>query len=90
MYVPLNAAIIVEIYRNSKSDSLLPHTLTQLYTQLCLTILNRYLKVHHPSIMADKFEDLPEELYQQFLHLSKVAFEGLRMIKLFFTLSPMV
>ena len=77
MYVPLNAAIIVLIFSDCKSDSLLPHTLTELYTQLCLTILNRYLKMNHPSVRVDKFEDLPSDLYQQFLHMSQVAFEGI-------------
>ena len=76
MYVPLNAAIVVEIFRDCKSNKLLPHTLTELYTQLCLTILNRYLKIHYPSVIAEKFEDLPPDLYQQFLHLSAMAFEG--------------
>ena len=78
MYVPLNAAIVVEIFRDCKSNKLLPHTLTELYTQLCLTILNRYLKIHYPSVIAEKFEDLPPGLYQQFLHLSEMAFEGVK------------
>ena len=72
MYVPLNAAIIVQIYLDSKSDALLPHTLTELYTLLCLTILNRDLKIH-----VDKFEDLSSDLHKQFLHLSQIAFEGI-------------
>ena len=74
MYIPLNAAIIVEIYRNCKSNTILPHTLTELYTQLCLTILNRFFN-NDPSVGA--FEDLPHDLYQQFLVLSKIAFEGM-------------
>ena len=78
MYVPLNAAIIVEIYRNCTSERFLPHTLTELYTQLCLTLLNRYLKIHHSSVnRVGKFEDLPADLYQQFLHLSQVAYNGI-------------
>ena len=78
MYVPLNAAIIVEIYCNCKSNDFLPNTLTELYIQLCLTLLNRYLKICHPSIngVVD-FDDLPPDLYQQFLHLSQVAFNGI-------------
>ena len=79
MYIPLNAAIIVEIYRNCTSESFLPHSLTELYTQLCLTLLNRYLKIHHPSVnRVGKFEDLPADLYQQFLHLSQVAYNGIK------------
>ena len=81
MYIPLNAAIIVTIYRNC--NSILPHTLTELYTQLCLTILDRHLKSHHASFnlgipVVEKFEDLPPDVYRQFLHLSEVAFEGFK------------
>ena len=79
MYVPLNAAIIAEIFRNSKADSFLPHTLTELYTQLCLTILNRHLnKTHQPLLRSDKFEDLPSDLYVQFLRLCEVAFQAVK------------
>ena len=69
MYIPLNAVIIVVlIYRDCKSESLLPHTLTELYIQLCLTILNRFLK--YPSVRVEQFENLPKDLLQQFLKLS--------------------
>ena len=88
MYVPLNAAIIVLIFSDCKSDSLLPHTLTELYTQLCLTILNRYLKINYSSVQVDKFEDLPADLYQQFLHMSQVAFEGIEKEEVIFHTVP--
>ena len=88
MYVPLNAAIIVLIFSDYKSDALLPHTLTELYTQLCLTILKRYLKMNHPSVRVDKFEDLPSDLYQQFLHMSQVAFEGIENEEVIFDTVP--
>ena len=84
MYIPLNAAIIVLIFQDCKSDSLLPHTLTELYTQLCLTILNRYLE----SVSVDKFENLPADLYKQFLHLSEVAFEGIKSEEVIFHTVP--
>ena len=76
MYIPLNAAIIVEIYRSCKLDAVLPHTLTELYTQLCLTILTRYLKASHLPVSVNKFSDLPSNLYAEFLSLCQVAFEG--------------
>ena len=88
MYVPLNAAIIVEIYRGCKSEHLLPHTLTELYTQLCLTVLNRHLNIHHPLVSAEKFEELPPDLYQQFLQLSKVAYENFKNEKIIFQSIP--
>ena len=86
MYIPLNAAIIVQIYIDCKSDALLPHTLTELYTLLCLTILNRDLKIR---VRVEKFDDLPADLLEQFLHLSHIAFEGILHEKVIFhTLPP--
>ena len=87
MYVPLNAAIIVAIYQDCSSSKLLPHTLTELYTQLCLTILNRYLIVHHQSV--EKFEDLPSDLYAQFLLLSELAFGGIVGNNVIFSSTPL-
>ena len=78
MYVPLNAAIIVQIYLDCKSDALLPHTLTELYTLLCLTILNRDIMTrNHSSGGVKKIGDLSGDLRDQFLELSKIAFEGI-------------
>ena len=78
MYVPLNAAIIVRIYLDCKSDALLPHTLTELYTLLCLTILNRDIMTrNHNSGGVRKIGDLSGDLHDQFLELSKIAFEGI-------------
>lgn len=78
MYIPLNAAIIVEIFRDCHSDSLLPHTLTDLYTQLCLTILNRFLQLEHPFVNVFQFNNLPTNLFEHFLKLSAIAFEGIK------------
>ena len=84
MYIPLNAAIIVQIYLDCKSDAFLPHTLTELYTLLCLTILNRDLKIR-----VEKLEDLPADCHKQFLHLSRIAFDGiLNEEVIFHSLSP--
>ena len=79
MYVPLNAAIIVQIFRsNRKNSSPQPTTLTQLYTQLCLTYLRRYLKPSHPSVKLNGFEDLPGNFSQHFIRLAEIAFEGVK------------
>ena len=76
MYVPLYAALVVIIYKSTTSKGSLPRTITQLYTQLCLTILNRYLKANteYPSVRT--IQNLPGELSGQFLELSKLAYEG--------------
>ena len=80
MYVPLNAAIIVQIYQDSyyrSSYTTMPHTLTELYTQVCLTVLRRYVKADDIST-ADKLEDLPMPLHKHLLQLCKIAFEGIK------------
>ena len=77
MYVPLNAAIIVQIYKQSSDSSILPHTLTELYTQLCLTVLNRYLKAND-NYSVNKFDDLSDSSHKLFLKLSAIAFEGIK------------
>ena len=77
MYVPLNAAIVVQIYQHSSNSSILPHTLTELYTQLCLTVLNRYLKAND-NYSVNKFDDLSETPHKHFLKLSAIAFEGIK------------
>ncbi len=47
MYVPLNAAIVVEVYRTSKKDdSPIPRTMTQLFNCLVRSLLRRYLNEH--------------------------------------------
>ena len=77
MYVPLNAAIVVQIYQHSSDSSILPHTLTELYTQLCLTVLNRYLKAND-YYSVNKFDDFPDSSHKLFLKLSAIAFEGIK------------
>ena len=77
MYVPLNAAIIVQIYQDSyyrSSSATLPHTLTELYTQLCLTVLRR----HDHISTADALQNLPKPWHKQFLQLCEIAFEGIK------------
>ncbi len=89
MYVALNAAEIADIFRDSKPGHSLPHTLTEFNTQLCLSNLNRHLKIECPSMNVCKFEDLPLDLYQHFLKLCEVAFEGLKNEEVIFhTLPP--
>ena len=81
LYIPLNTVIAVGVYReNRKKDKPIPTTLTQLYTDLILTLLQRYLLdsnfVEDASALPQTIEDLPESVYQQFLDLAEVAYEG--------------
>ena len=79
MYIPLNSAIVVEIYRENRTVGRpIPQTMTQLYNELTLTLLGRYLseKGEQP-VLPEKLEDLPRNLYLQLLSLARLAFEGI-------------
>ena len=78
MYIPLNAAIIVHIYKNSnRTVSPIPKTLTQVYTQLCLTLLQRYTRSVNPQDknIITKISELPDSYYKDFSKLAQLAFE---------------
>ena len=83
MYVPLNAAIIVQIYQHSyyrSSSPTLPHTLTELYTQLCTTVLRR----HDHISTADTLQDLPTPLHKHSSYsYAKLLLKALRMRRSF-------
>ena len=80
MYIPLNAAIIVHIYRNSRRKGCpIPKTLTQVYTQLCLTLLWRSFSSNDPAqnmheTFFNEFSDLPSTYYGNFKQLAQLAF----------------
>ena len=92
MYIPLNAAIIAEIYKSNHKIGLpIPRTLTQLYTELCLTMLRRFLIADDPHqiYILDKIKDLYDygDYYSHFQNLSRLAFEEFNNDKaIFYTL----
>ena len=82
MYNPLNCGMVVEVYRNSSlSHRPIPHTQTQLYTELSLCLLSRHLSAAGDPLarrLPDRLEDVPHDsdLYQQLVRLGRLAFEG--------------
>ena len=76
MRIPLNAAIIIEIFKGRKSDSFLPYTLTELYVELCLT----YIKTYGPQNISapTTLHELANSplIHDKFLKLAKIAFLG--------------
>ena len=84
MYIPLNSAIVVEVYRNSRKDeSLVPKTITELYSSLFRSLLLRHL-LDHP-VHGEKrywslqnFNDLPQDVYLHLCELGRIAYEGIR------------
>ena len=83
MYVPLNAVIVTEVYKESQQspDKFIPTTMTELYTALTQSLLLRYLLSHSEYGQQEwtlrKFSDLPQELYQQFNRICEVALKGM-------------
>ena len=84
MYVPLNAVIVTEIYKDAKineSEEFVPATLTELYTSLSRGMMLRYLTSHNEhgkqGWKLSSFSDLPEELHKQFYTICGIAFQGI-------------
>ena len=94
MYIPLNCAIVVTVYKESKATRIaMPTTLTGIYTALAHTLLLRYLKGNDISCnQVENFEQLPPEVHQKFCHLCKLAYDSIAgegdQTKLIFTHLP--
>ena len=82
MYVPLNSAIVTHVYESCKSSgTVVPKTMTQLYSSLIRTLLLRYLKdkeeYKDTCTNINSFKDLPQPVYDQFCEICKIAFIGI-------------
>lgn len=82
MYIPLNSAIVLEIYRQKTTERKpVPTTKTQLYDALTHTLIRRHLidtgVVNNTYFMPSRFQDLPQAVFQQFRILSELAFKGI-------------
>ena len=80
MYIPLNTAIVVEIFRSNWRQGVpVPNTMTELFTQLCMTILKRYLQnqpePHDTTRITDLF-DFPAPFNAIFREISRIAFKS--------------
>ena len=81
MYVPLNCAIVSQVYRNSIKDKFVPKTMSDLYTSLIRSLLLCYLHehpVHGRKVWRLRsFSDLPHDVFQQLRKLGRIAYEGI-------------
>ena len=83
MYIPLNSAIVVNIYQESKAGRcIIPETLTGLYYAVTQTLLLRYL-YGHPEygqedwVVRDIKMDLPKEVFTKLLNICHEAYKGI-------------
>ena len=92
MYIPLNCAIVTQIYKNcmcgGSGKKLIPRTMTQLYTALCHSLLRRYLVennlVNTGYRMPQDLNNLPHNICKHFRTLCMVAFDGIKHQKVIF------
>ena len=83
MYIPLNSAIVVEVYRISRKDeTLVPKTMAELYSSIVRDLLFRHLFDHpvhgkNRRWRVHSFSDLPQAVYQQLCELGRIAYEGI-------------
>ena len=82
MYIPLQCATLTALYiekwRQNNGKAYAPTTLTQLYTDLLLSSLIRYISDHQNSRhKIRQLSDLPSEVQEQIWKLSQLAAEGL-------------
>ena len=80
MYIPLNCAITAETYRHNRTVSRpIFQTMTQLYIEMSLTLLQRNLGEDNPLAkqLPERLGDLSPQLHERFSSLAELAFEGL-------------
>ena len=70
MYNPLHCAIVTEAYSFNLADGRPIHTMTDLYTNLTLSLLSRYSSVRYTS-----YDELPDSVADKFWRLVKLAYD---------------
>ena len=82
MYIPVNCAIIAQVYKDiRRSSELMPKTMTQLYTTLVLVLIRRRMiekgEWDEDSEVPDNLEELKEEIIPILKRVSELAYRGL-------------
>ena len=75
--VPLNCAIVCNLWHTL--DSVLPKTLTELYSQIVLNVILRNLKkqISYQDLVSMSFDSIPEALQDMFWLMCQFAYECL-------------
>ena len=84
MYVPLHCALVTDLYEQywrKGEKQFAPKTLTQLYTCLICSLLERHLE-DVPQYSGEKYKiheisDLPRDVYERLMKLSALAARGI-------------
>ena len=75
MYNPLHARIVVEVYRENheNSNSIIPNTTTELYTEYSQILIKRCLE----NDWSGELSELPSSLQVHFDKLCRIAYNGI-------------
>ena len=75
MYNPLHARIVVEVYRENheNSNSIIPNTTTELYTEYSQILIKRCLE----NDWSGELSELPSSLQVHFDTLCRIAYKGI-------------
>ena len=86
LHIPIYVAIVCLIFFHF---SKLPETLTELYTLLCLRLIFRHINTRTANLTGVEelcsFEDLPEDIAEQFSQLCYIAYKGTQSDKIIFS-----
>ena len=90
MHTPVTANIVTDVFKWSRDmESNPPTTVTQLYTAYTCKLLMQHFSGHKAygkqSWKIGSLEDLPPDVHQQLLALSKLAWEGIMIQQLTFS-----
>ena len=82
MYIPINCAILAEIYKQIEwNEKLMPKTMTQLYTTLVLVLIRKHMidngEWDEDSELPNSLEELPESVIPTLKRVSELAYKGL-------------
>ena len=79
MYIPLNCAIVTEVYRECRGTRTpFPTTVTGLYSKLCCCTLLRYMnstRCEHRLQSLSHPSDAPKLIHEKFLKVCRLAFD---------------
>ena len=90
MHTPVTANIVTDVFKWSRDmESTPPTTVTRLYTAYTCKLLMQHFSGHKAhgkqSWKIESLEDLPPDVHQQLLALSKLAWEGIMKQQLTFS-----
>ncbi len=96
MYIPLNCAVVVEVYKSQTDEASVPKSSAQLYQCLLRSLLIRYLLDTPPynttsmkqNTRLESFEQLPREVHGQLMRLCEMAYDGIMNRKFIFSEGP--